>query len=65
VHSARAGRRLAELVEDRGRIALAAISPEAAGAVGTGWECVEAAQSSTDDALLALAARLCNKSSPG
>lgn len=65
VHSARAGRRLAELVEDRGRIAVAAISPEAAGAVGIGWECVEAAQSSTDDALLALAARLCNKSSPG
>ena len=65
VHSPRAGRRLAELVADRGTIAVAAISPQAADAAGSGWECVEAAETPTDDALLALAARLCNKSRAG
>ncbi len=38
VQSARAGARLAELVADRGAIAIAAISPAAAAAAGTGWE---------------------------
>ena len=61
VHSPRAGRRLAELVADRGAIAVAAISAAAAEAVGDGWERVEVAQQPSDDALLALAARLCNK----
>ena len=60
VHSPRAGRRLAELVRDRGNIALAALSAAAAEAAGTGWERVEAAPEPSDDALLALAARLCN-----
>ena len=60
IHSPRAGRRLAGLVHDRGSIAIAAISPAAADAVGTGWKAVAIARSPTDDALLALAARLCN-----
>ncbi|HET7605681.1 MAG TPA: uroporphyrinogen-III synthase [Sphingomicrobium sp.] len=64
VHSPRAGRRLADLVRDRGSIAIAAISTAAAGAVGDGWQKVEAAPEPTDDALLALAARLCNNPPP-
>jgi uroporphyrinogen-III synthase len=64
VHSPRAGRRLGELVHDRGSIAIAAISRAAADAVGSGWQCVEAASRPSDDALLALAARLCNKPAP-
>lgn len=64
VHSPRAGRRLAELVADRGSIAIAAISSEAAKAVGSGWECIESARGPNDDALLALAARLCNNPPP-
>lgn len=64
VHSPRAGRRIAELVEDRGDILIAGISPAAAEAAGTGWEAVEAAKEPVDDALLALAARLCNKPVP-
>jgi uroporphyrinogen-III synthase len=61
IHSPRAGRRFADLVEDRRRIAIAAISPQAADAVGSRWLSVESADAPTDDALLALAARLCNK----
>ena len=64
VHSPRAGRRLAELVSDRVSIAIAAISATAAEAVGSGWEMVEAAAEPSDDALLALAARLCNNPPP-
>jgi uroporphyrinogen-III synthase len=64
VHSPRAGRRLAELVRDRTSIAVAAISTAAAEAVGSGWEKVEAAEQPSDDALLALAARLCNNPHP-
>jgi uroporphyrinogen-III synthase len=64
IHSPRAGRRLAELVDDRSSIALAAISAAAADAAGHGWESSRAAQNSTDDALLALAARLCNNPPP-
>lgn len=64
IHSPRAGRRLAELVDDRSSIAIAAISAAAADAAGHGWESSRAAQSSTDDALLALAARLCNNPPP-
>jgi uroporphyrinogen-III synthase len=64
IHSPRAGARFAELVSDRARISVAAISEAAAEAVGEGWHCVEAAHSPTDEALLALAARLCNNSQP-
>jgi|SRR5947209_11204405 len=61
IHSTRAGRRFAELASDRGSVAIAAISPAAAKSVGNGWEIVQAAESPDDDALLALAERLCNK----
>ena len=64
VHSARAGERLAELAQDRPGMAVAAISRGAADAVGDGWRAVEVADAPTDDALLALAARLCNKPPP-
>lgn len=62
LHSPRAAKRFAELVgeDSRGAIKLAAISPEAADAAGQGWALVEAADSPNDDALLALAERLCN-----
>jgi len=64
IHSPRAGRRFAKLVEERAGIAVAAISAAAAAAVGAGWEVVEVAAEPTNDALLALAARLCNKPTP-
>lgn len=64
VHSPRAARRLAELVPDRHTISIAAISDAAAEAAGHGWASVEAATEPTDDALLALAARLCNNPLP-
>lgn len=64
IHSPRAGRRFAELVRDRGSIAIAAISGPAAEAAGNGWARVEAAENPNDEALLALAARLCNKPGP-
>jgi uroporphyrinogen-III synthase len=64
IHSPRAGRRFAELVHDRDLVIIAAISPAAAKAVGDGWRAVETAERPTDDALLALAAMLCNKPPP-
>jgi uroporphyrinogen-III synthase len=65
IHSPRAGRRFAELVKDRDSISIAAISAAAAEAVGNGWKAREVADRPSDDALLALAARLCNKPDPG
>ena len=64
IHSPRAGRRLAELVSERGSIAVAAVSEAAAEAVGEGWREVAVAEHPTDDALLALAASLCDKPDP-
>jgi uroporphyrinogen-III synthase len=64
VHSPRAGRRLGELVADRGSTAIAAISDAAASATGAGWESVDVADQPSDEALLALALRLCNKPDP-
>ena len=63
VHSPRAAARLAELVpvEARSTVRLAAISEAAAHEAGAGWERVEAAGSPEDDALLAVASRLCDK----
>ena len=61
IHSPRAAHRFADLVDDRASIAIAAISPAAAEAAGNGWASVHVAERPTDDALLALAARLCNK----
>lgn len=64
VHSPRAGRRLAELVDqagvDRGTVRIAAIGAAAAAAAGPGWEACEAADTPDDGAVLALAARLCD-----
>ena len=62
VHSPRAGRRLAELVDDRAKTAIVAISSASAQAVGDGWQCVQVAESPSDEAMLALAARLCDTS---
>lgn len=64
VHSPRAAERLAKLVADRATIRVAAISAAAAKAAGNGWEQCEAAESPADGALLALAARLCDKPDP-
>lgn len=61
IHSPRAARRLAELVDDRSSMTIAAISPAVAEAAGADWGKVEAANVPTDRALLALAARLCKK----
>jgi len=63
IHSPRAGRLFGELVDKaklaRSAIGLAAISPAALESAGTGWRRVIAAQTPTDSALLAAAARLC------
>ena len=59
VHSPRAGKRLAELVEDRATTTIAAISEQAAKACGSGWKHVAVAESPRETALLALAAELC------
>jgi|1186.fasta_scaffold41271_2 uroporphyrinogen-III synthase len=64
IYSPRSGRRFAELVANRASIAIAAISGAAADAVGAGWERIETAQEPTSNALLALAARLCNIPDP-
>lgn len=64
VHSPRAARRLAELVPDKAVIGIAAISKAAGVAAGPGWKSLDVAPEPTDDALLALASRLCNKPDP-
>ncbi len=64
IHSPRAGRRFAALVSDRKTISIAAISQPAAEAVSQGWRTVAVAPQPNDDALLALAASLCNKPEP-
>jgi uroporphyrinogen-III synthase len=60
VHSPRAAERLAALMRERASTTIAAISQAAAEAAGGGWRSVEAAEAPNDEALLALAARLCN-----
>jgi uroporphyrinogen-III synthase len=60
VHSARAAARLAELAADRRTIAVAAISGAAALAAGEGWAAKAVAGAPRDQALLELAAKLCN-----
>lgn len=64
VHSPRSATRFGELVSKRQSIAIAAISRASAQAVGHGWEQVEYCAQPDDDALLALAARLCDKPHP-
>jgi uroporphyrinogen-III synthase len=65
IHSPRAGSLFASLVAERHGIAVAAISPAAAAAAGTGWAAVEAAGAPRDEALLELAVKLCNNPRPG
>jgi uroporphyrinogen-III synthase len=60
IHSARAGARFAHLVGDRAKIAIAAISAAAAAAAGEGWAAKAVAAAPRDQALLELAAKLCN-----
>ena len=60
IHSARAGARFAELTPDKGAIAVAAISAAAAAAAGEGWAATAVAAAPRDQALLELAAKLCN-----
>jgi len=62
VHSPRAARRLAETADDKNRVTLVAISEAAAEAAGDGWQAIEVADNPRDEALLALASRLCNTS---
>jgi uroporphyrinogen-III synthase len=64
IHSPRAGRLFAELVRDRAGIAIAAISANAAEAAGEGWRLKAVAEAPRDQALLELAARLCNITAP-
>jgi len=64
IHSPRAAQRFADLIEDRGTIRIAAISDATAEAAGAGWREIHVAPEPGDDALLALAARLCNTSPP-
>ena len=64
LHSPRVAARLAELVPDRANMSIAAISMNTADAAGDGWKAVEVAEKPTDEALLALASRLCNKPDP-
>ena len=59
VHSPRAARTLAALVERKDGVRLAAISPAAAEAAGPGWREVRATARPRDEALLEVAAQLC------
>lgn len=61
LHSPRAARRLAELLPERTGIALAAISKPVAEAAGSGWERIAIAATPDDQALLEIAARLCDQ----
>jgi uroporphyrinogen-III synthase len=67
VHSPRAGSRLAELVGDtlKPQVRVAAISAAAAEAAGPNWQSVDSAAEPSDEALLALAVRLCDKQGHG
>lgn len=64
IHSPRAGARLAEVAHHKSGMTIIAISLAAAEASGAGWRALEVAEQPTDEALLALAARLCNKPRP-
>lgn len=64
VHSSRAGARLAELIVERGTSIIVAISDAAAWACGEGWARIEVADQPNDEALLSLAATLCQTSAP-
>ena len=65
LHSPRAGSLLADLVPERDTVRLAAISAAAAAAAGEGWASKSVASAPRDEALLELAAKLCNIARPG
>ena len=59
LHSARAAARFAGLAGNRSAVRLAAISTQAAQAAGQGWKSLAIASAPRDQALLELAAKLC------
>ena len=59
LHSPRAARLLAALVGERGQVPIAAISARTGRAAGEGWRSVAVAARPRDEALLELAAKLC------
>lgn len=61
LHSPRAAKLFAGLAGDRSQISIAAISARTARAAGEGWQEVAVAPRPRDEALLELAARLCQK----
>jgi uroporphyrinogen-III synthase len=65
IHSPRAASLLASLVEARGRVRIALISAAAAEAAGEGWAAKGVAERPRDEALLEVAAKLCNIAAPG
>ncbi|HEX8620476.1 MAG TPA: uroporphyrinogen-III synthase [Allosphingosinicella sp.] len=60
IHSARAGARFGQLVGDKSSVFIAAISAAASQAAGGGWAGKAVAGEPRDQALLELAAKLCN-----
>ena len=60
LYSPRAAALFAALVSDKADVAIAAISPAALAAAGTGWLLGASAAEPRDEALLELAAKLCN-----
>jgi uroporphyrinogen-III synthase len=66
LHSPRAAALFAQLAEDaglkRGTIAIAALSRNVLAAAGSGWKIAESAETPSDNALLELAAKLCQTS---
>jgi uroporphyrinogen-III synthase len=65
VHSPRAAALFAGLVDERSRIRLALVSAAAAEAAGDGWAEKAVAARPRDEALLEVAAKLCNIGTPG
>lgn len=65
LHSVRAARRFASLVDRRDDIAVAAISAEVAAAAGSGWRAVVTVAAPTDAQMVAVAAKLCQESDRG
>jgi uroporphyrinogen-III synthase len=65
LHSPRAARLFADLAGDRTGVRLALISAAAAAAAGEGWAAKAVAERPRDEALLEVAAKLCNIGAPG
>lgn len=65
VHSPRAGKRLAEIADDKSSISVVAISKQAAAACGDGWKTVVHSEDPDDRQMVALAAKLCDNSAKG